>query len=210
MQRRPTIMRRPQKHYGDVFTVRMPYGPSGSMVTVVALADPEHIRQVFAGPTDVFHAGEGNSSLLEVMGERSLLLLDEGQHVRARKLLLMPAFTGRARQGYDGLVTDLARSAIEQWQPGQEIVALERCTRSPSRSSSGWSSASQTPPHRPAAAAGHRDSEPEPDRTAGLEGARPQAGPALARVCRRAAPSRRAPLLRDRESPQRPQRGRTQ
>lgn len=68
MQRRPSIMRRLQKQYGDVFTVRMPYGPSGSMVTVVALADPEHIREVFAGPTDVFHAGEGNSSLLEVMG----------------------------------------------------------------------------------------------------------------------------------------------
>jgi cytochrome P450 len=49
MQRRPTIMRRLQKQYGDVFTVRMPYGPSGTMVTVVALADPEHIRQVFAG-----------------------------------------------------------------------------------------------------------------------------------------------------------------
>ena len=125
MQRRPSIMRRLQKQYGDVFTVRMPYGPSGSMVTVVALADPEHIREVFAGPTDVFHAGEGNSSLLEVMGEHSLLLLDEQQHVRAKKLL-MPAFTGRAMQGYRGLVTDLARSEIEQWQPGQEIVALER------------------------------------------------------------------------------------
>jgi cytochrome P450 len=86
MQRRPTIMRRLQKQYGDVFTVRMPYGPSGTMVTVVALADPEHIRQVFAGK------------------------------------LLMPAFTGRAMRGGQ----DRARCEIEQWQPGQEIVALER------------------------------------------------------------------------------------
>jgi cytochrome P450 len=90
MQRRPTIMRRLQKQYGDVFTVRMPYGPSGTMVTVVALADPEHIRQVFAGK------------------------------------VLMPAFTGRAMRGYRGLVTDRARCKIEQRQPGQEIVALER------------------------------------------------------------------------------------
>jgi cytochrome P450 len=69
MRYRPTAMRRFQKRYGDVFTERMQYGPHGSMVTVVALADPEHIRQVFAGDVSTDHAGEGNSSLLNVMGE---------------------------------------------------------------------------------------------------------------------------------------------
>jgi hypothetical protein len=71
MRHRPTVMRRLQKRCGDVFSVRMPYGPHGSMVTVVALANPNDIRQVFAGPISTYLAGEGNSSLLDIMGEDS-------------------------------------------------------------------------------------------------------------------------------------------
>lgn len=118
-------MRRLHQRYGDVFSVRMPYGPHGSMVTVVVLADPEHIREVFAGPTDVFHAGEGNAVLLDMMGEHSLLLLDEDQHVRAKRLL-MPAFTGRAMEGYRDMVVDLAVEGIDQWPERGNIVAAER------------------------------------------------------------------------------------
>jgi cytochrome P450 len=125
IQFRPTVMRRLHKRYGDIFRVRMPYGPHGSMVTVVLFADPEHIREIFAGPTDVFHAGEGNAALLDVMGEHSLLLLDEGGHVRAKRLL-MPAFTGRAMDGYRAMVADLAVEGIDQWPEQGNIVAAER------------------------------------------------------------------------------------
>ena len=118
-------MRRFHKRYGDMFKVRMPYGPHGSMVTVVLFADPEHIREIFAGPTDVFHAGEGNAALLDVMGEHSLLLLDEGGHVRAKRLL-MPAFTGRAMEGYRDMVVGLAVEGIDQWPEQGNIVAAER------------------------------------------------------------------------------------
>jgi cytochrome P450 len=125
IQFRPTVMRRWHQRYGDVFKVRMPYGPHGSMVTVVIFADPEHIREIFAGPTDVFHAGEGNAALLDVMGEHSLLLLDEEGHVRAKRLL-MPAFTGRAMDGYREMVADLAVEGIDQWPERGNIVAAER------------------------------------------------------------------------------------
>jgi cytochrome P450 family 135 len=125
MQHRPRVMRRLHKRYGDVFSVRMPYGPHGSMVTVVALADPDDIRAVFAGPTSTYHAGEGNSSLLDIMGEHSLLLLDEDQHVRARKLLT-PAFTARALDGYRSMVQDLAKAEIDHWSDGQEFAAIQR------------------------------------------------------------------------------------
>ncbi|HUP99202.1 MAG TPA: cytochrome P450 [Aeromicrobium sp.] len=125
IQYRPTVMRRLHARYGDVFSVRMPYGPHGSMVTVVLLADPEHIREVFAGPTDVFHAGEGNAALLDVMGEHSLLLLDEEGHVRAKRLL-MPAFTARAMDGYRAMVVDLAVEGIDAWPERGNIVAAER------------------------------------------------------------------------------------
>jgi cytochrome P450 len=125
IQYRPTVMRRLHKRYGDVFSVRMPYGPHGSMVTVVLFADPEHIREIFAGPIDVFHAGEGNAALLDVMGEHSLLLLDEEGHVRAKRLL-MPAFTGRAMAGYREMVAELAVEGIDQWPEQGNIVAADR------------------------------------------------------------------------------------
>jgi cytochrome P450 len=125
IQYRPTVMRRLHQRYGDLFSVRMPYGPHGSMVTVVVFADPDHIREIFAGPTDIFHAGEGNAALLDVMGEHSLLLLDEGGHVRAKRLL-MPAFTGRAMDGYREMVVDLAVEGIDQWPERGNIVAADR------------------------------------------------------------------------------------
>ncbi|WP_332666425.1 cytochrome P450 [Aeromicrobium sp.] len=125
MRYRPTVMRRLHKRHGDVFSVRMPYGPHGSMVTVVALANPEDIRQVFAGNVAIYHAGEGNSSLLDVMGEHSLLLLDESQHARARKLLT-PAFTTGALNGYRPMFADLARAEIAGWPDGEEFAAIGR------------------------------------------------------------------------------------
>lgn len=125
IQFRPTVMRRLHERYGDVFSVRMPYGPHGSMVTVVLFADPEHIREIFAGPTNVFHAGEGNAALLDVMGEHSLLLLDEDGHVRAKRLL-MPAFTGRAMDGYREMVAELAVEGINDWPERGNIIAAER------------------------------------------------------------------------------------
>lgn len=125
MRFRPTVMARLQRRYGDVFTVRMPYGRHGSMVTMVVLSDPELIREVFAGAADVFHAGEGNVALEEVMGRHSLLLLDEGDHTRAKKLI-MPAFTGPALAGYRAMVADLARAEVGTWAPGSRVEALDR------------------------------------------------------------------------------------
>lgn len=125
MRHRPAVMRWLHERHGDVFSVRMPYGPHGSMVTVVALAGPEDIRQVFAGNVVTYHAGEGNSSLLDVMGEHSLLLLDEDQHARARKLLT-PAFTTGALNGYRSMFSDLARAEIAGWSDGQEFAAIAR------------------------------------------------------------------------------------
>lgn len=125
MQRRPAVMKALQRRYGDVFSVRMPYGPHGSMVTVVLFAEPEHIRAIFAGPPGVFHAGEGNSALLDVMGEHSLLLLDEDGHARAKRLL-MPAFTSRAMDGYRDLVAEVARTELDRWPTSTRLVALER------------------------------------------------------------------------------------
>jgi cytochrome P450 len=101
-----------RRRYGDVFTSRIAGGR-----TVVTLSQPAHIRQVFAGAPTIFHAGEGNAMLAPVMGRHSLLITDEDEHLRARKLL-MPAFNGAALRGYRDLMTELAVRSVDSWPVG--------------------------------------------------------------------------------------------
>jgi cytochrome P450 family 135 len=109
------------RKYGDVFTVRMI--PRGR--PLVLFTRPEHVKEIFAGDPEVFHAGKGNAILGPIMGEHSLLLQDSREHQRARKLL-MPAFNGHALRTYESLVTELARAEVGRWQPGAEFRALDR------------------------------------------------------------------------------------
>ena len=61
---------------------------------------PELIKQVFTGDPKVFHAGEGNDILRPLLGDNSLLTLDEAPHMSQRKLLL-PPFHGKRMAGYE-------------------------------------------------------------------------------------------------------------
>jgi cytochrome P450 family 135 len=98
-----------QRRYGDVFSVHV--APAGR---AVVLADPEHIRSVFAGSSDVFHAGEGNAILGPVMGEHSVLLLDEKEHLETRKRV-MAAFHGEATSAWASVVADVAADTVARW-----------------------------------------------------------------------------------------------
>jgi cytochrome P450 len=109
------------RRYGDVFTIRLP--PEGQ--PLVIFTRPEHVKEIFAGDPEVFHGGKGNAILAPVMGEHSVLLLDTGQHKRARRLL-MPAFNGAALHGYQALVTRLAQEEVARWRPGEAFRALDR------------------------------------------------------------------------------------
>ena len=52
--------------------------------------DPALVKQVFQGSNEQLHAGEANALLGPVLGERSVLLLDEDEHLRHRRLMLPP------------------------------------------------------------------------------------------------------------------------
>jgi cytochrome P450 len=120
-QFRPTLLPLLRRRYGDVFTIRM--APGNRLV--VLLARPDDIRTVFTGPATVFHAGEGNAILGPVMGDHSVLLVDEDEHRRVRKLL-MPAFHGTALRGYQGLVARLAAAEVENWPTGRVFASHGR------------------------------------------------------------------------------------
>lgn len=99
-----------RRRYGDTFTLRI----APHTRRLVMLSSPTDIRTVFTGQPATFHAGEGNAILGPVMGEHSVLLLDEAQHMRVRQLL-MPAFHGTALRSYQDLVAALARVEMARW-----------------------------------------------------------------------------------------------
>jgi cytochrome P450 len=116
-----------RERYGDMFTVRI-----AQEGTWVLLADPDHVKQVFTGDPGVFHAGEANTILLPLVGDHSVLLLDDAAHMQQRKLLL-PPFHGKRMARYGELMRDVAVSEIESWpkrqafrlQPRMQALTLE-------------------------------------------------------------------------------------
>ncbi|HEX4728339.1 MAG TPA: cytochrome P450 [Jatrophihabitans sp.] len=92
---------------------------------LVLLGRPEDIRTVFTGSASTFHAGEGNAILGPIMGQHSVLLLDEAEHLRIRKLLL-PAFHGAPLRGYAEEIETLAAAEIERWPVGGQLASHRR------------------------------------------------------------------------------------
>lgn len=109
-----------QRRYGDVFSVNL--APAGRGVV---LTRPEDIREIFAGPSDTFHAGEGNAILGPIMGEHSVLLLDEDAHLVARKRVIA-AFHGSAMREYGEIIEQLTADQLASWPVGVPFAVHDR------------------------------------------------------------------------------------
>jgi cytochrome P450 len=101
-----------RRRYGDVFTLRI-----ASMGTWVYLADPADIKTVFAGDPTVFHAGEANSMLAGLLGDTSVLVIDEDVHRDRRRLMLAP-FARDAVARQTGVMAEVAAANIAGWPVG--------------------------------------------------------------------------------------------
>ncbi|MEW2583444.1 cytochrome P450 [Streptomyces virginiae] len=110
-----------KRRHGDVFTLRL----TTPTRHLVILTKQEDIKTVFGGPVEVLHAGEGNAIMGPALGEHSVLLTDEAEHRRSRRLL-MPAFTGAALSGYQEMVGELTRAEVESWPVGTVFSSHER------------------------------------------------------------------------------------
>ncbi|MBL9005169.1 MAG: cytochrome P450 [Myxococcales bacterium] len=95
--------------YGDLFRFQM-----AGFGTVVVIANPDLIREVFLGSPDVFLGGQSNNMLRPFVGDHSLLVLDGDPHARQRKLLA-PAFHGERMLAYGQAMLDLAQAAIDRF-----------------------------------------------------------------------------------------------
>src|SRR5215218_7818730 len=106
------LLEQSRARFGPMFTLKIAYEGDWAVIS-----DPELVKQVFTGDPKVFHAGEGNQILRPILGENSVLVLDEKKHIGQRKLLL-PPFHGERMQAYGEKMTEIAGREIESWPTG--------------------------------------------------------------------------------------------
>lgn len=109
--------------YGSRFTMRLLGQP-----TFVVLTDPDDLRALFTADPEVLHPGEGARLLAPIVGENSVILLDEGPHLEQRKLLL-PAFHGDRMQRLAGLMEELTERELDGWPIGEPVALHPRLQR---------------------------------------------------------------------------------
>jgi cytochrome P450 len=109
-----------RRRYGDTFTLRMSH--SG---TWVVLCDPEDVKTVFTADPAVMGVAEANAVLGPLLGRRSVMLLDEPEHLTRRKLIL-PPFHGRHTDGYADMMAEIARREVAGWPVGEPFELWPR------------------------------------------------------------------------------------
>ena len=111
--------------YGDFFRFETPLER-----TMCVTANPQAIKEVFRGDPKVFHAGEGNAVLGPLVGSSSVLLLDEQEHLRHRKMML-PPFHGERMRAYADVMRDVAERHVAAWpkdRPFSTIGSMQAIT----------------------------------------------------------------------------------
>jgi cytochrome P450 family 135 len=105
--------------YGDTFTLRIRhYGDW------VILADPDDVKKVFTAGRAV-GVDTANPLLGPLLGPRSVMLLEEPEHMTRRKLML-PSFHGAAVQADAEMMATVARQEIERWPVGEPFALWPR------------------------------------------------------------------------------------
>lgn len=109
-----------RRRYGDVFTLRIT-----AMGTMVYLADPADIKVVFAGDPTIFHAGEANSVLSTLLGDSSVLVIDEDEH-RERRRQMLPPFHRDAVARQTEIMAEIAAANVASWPVGTPFAAAPK------------------------------------------------------------------------------------
>ncbi len=108
------------RRYGRAFTVRA--APLGE---VVHITDPADVKTVFAGDPAVYHAGEANTLIGDLIGPSSVILLDEAQH-RRRRTLMTPPFHGKAVRRQSEVMAEVTRAEMDSWPIGRPFPLRPR------------------------------------------------------------------------------------
>ena len=104
------------RRYGPTFRARI-----GGLPVSVVTTDRDAVRRLLTGdPGMKRHA---NDLLREGLGERSLMLLEPGEHL-ARRRLLSPPFHGDRVRAYARTMEGLVERELDTWQPGSVATVL--------------------------------------------------------------------------------------
>jgi cytochrome P450 len=111
-----------RERYGEIFTLRVRHGSPW-----VLLTDPEDVRRVFTTNAESLRAGAGEANPLlgPLLGPRSVMLLDEPEHMLHRKFML-PSFHGERMRGYGEMIEEVARREISSWPVGEPLALWPR------------------------------------------------------------------------------------
>jgi cytochrome P450 len=112
-----SFMASARRRYGDAFSVRF----VGFRTPMVMVCDPEVIRALYSERAHGLPPGR-TTTLLPVMGPRSLLLLEGSEHLTRRRMML-PPFHGERMRSYETVMREIAEREIESW-PAEEAFAL--------------------------------------------------------------------------------------
>jgi cytochrome P450 len=108
-----------QRRYGDIFTLRIRhYGDW------VILSDPDDVKKVFTAGSAV-GVDTANPLLGPLLGPRSVMLLEEPEHMTRRKLML-PSFHGQAVQADAEMMAEVAGQEIARWPVGEPFALWPR------------------------------------------------------------------------------------
>jgi cytochrome P450 len=105
-----------RRRYGSVFTIR-----GLAVPPLVYLSDPAEIKKVFAGDPGVFHAGEANAMLGGLLGDSSVLVIDDDVH-RNRRRLMLPPFHHDAVARQAEVMAEVAATNIANWPVDQPFA----------------------------------------------------------------------------------------
>jgi cytochrome P450 len=94
---------------GDRFTVY-----TVDMPPLVFLANPDDIKAVLSGDPCDLHPGAGAMTIAPLIGERSFMLLEEDEHIHARRSIT-PSFHRRMTSYHASLLADTVEREVARW-----------------------------------------------------------------------------------------------
>ncbi|HWM54193.1 MAG TPA: cytochrome P450 [Solirubrobacterales bacterium] len=103
--------------YGDTFTLQLLH-----LGTWVVLADPEDVKRVFTADKSQLGVGLPNLMLAPLLGWRSVMLIEEPEHMTRRKMML-PPFHGERMKADAEMMAEIARREVRSW-PVEEPFEL--------------------------------------------------------------------------------------
>jgi len=109
-----------RRRFGDAFSVNF----LGFRSPMVMLSDPQAIRELYTARGHGLPPGRG-VALLPVVGARSVLLLEGGEHL-ARRRLMLPPFHGERMRAYEAIVREVVERDVAGWPQGEAFAVHPR------------------------------------------------------------------------------------